>query len=242
MKLHPYLAAAGLLLALSACSPGAADYTTSENPKTLTLSDATVSFPVHFAPGSSHLTAADAARLHTLAATGQLSQSDRVLVAASGSPTLAAERLQAVADQLIAYQIVPETLQLASVPPNQAVVESKRYLVTLPACPDWSKRAADDFSNTLGSDYGCSTAINMARMVASSADLAEGRELGPTNTIMAINALSRLYSDRVPLSASVTLNQTLGSSGYSPPGNVGASPPAPLTPMFSETYTPGKGQ
>lgn len=240
MKFHPYFAAVGLLLALSACRPGAAEYSLSESPKELTLNNASASYAVHFAPGSVRLLPADAARLRSLAASGGLAPSDRVLVAAAGSPALAERRMQAIADQLHDYRIVPETLNLASVPPNQAIVESMRYLITYPHCPDWSKPAAGAFTNTSTSNYGCATAMNLARMVASPADLVEGRELSPTNTIMAVNALGRLYSDRVQLSPSVTLNQTLGSSAYSPPGNTGGTPPPPLTAMFSETYTPGK--
>ena len=76
-NLHSYSIAAALMLAATACNP-IAEYTGSEAPKRLVLDGTTVQVDVRFAPGSSGLAAADAARLRGLAATGQIAASDRV--------------------------------------------------------------------------------------------------------------------------------------------------------------------
>ena len=137
MKLHRYLAPVALAL-LSAC---ASEYTEAESPKDLRLDNATTHVDLRFAPGSTRLTARDATRLRALVATGGLQPSDRVLVATGGSPGLAQARFEAIANELAPYRIVA-TPQPVAVAPNQAIVESVRYLVTLPPCPNWSKAAA----------------------------------------------------------------------------------------------------
>src|SRR6476620_9648438 len=142
MKLHRYLAPVVLAL-LSAC---ASDYTDVESPKQLKLDNASTHVNLHFAPGSARLSAREAARLRALVATGGLQPSDRVLVATGGSPRLAQARFEAISNELAPYRIVA-TPQPVPVAPNQAIVESVRYLVTLPACPNWSKTPPLRYTN-----------------------------------------------------------------------------------------------
>src|SRR5579862_8492748 len=148
MKLHPLLAAGALLLALAACRPGAAEYTDSEAPKNVTVNNASASVDLRFAPGSSRLLPRDAARLRTLAATGAIARSDRVTVAAAGSPALAQARFATIAAELLRYNIPASQRPLGPDRPNQAIVEAERYLVTLPPCPNWSKTPTIRFTNT----------------------------------------------------------------------------------------------
>jgi pilus assembly protein CpaD len=185
------------MLAAAACNP-VAEYTETEAPKRLVLDAATVQVDLRFPPGSSGLAAREAARLHGLAAT-QLAPSDRVLVAAGGSPALAAARVGAISAELLRYGVVASPMQIAGVAPDRAVVEVVRHLVTLPPCPNWSKSplGAGDFTNTLGSNYGCATASNLGRMVASPTDLASGRPLGPAAAMPAAAAVTRYLTDKV---------------------------------------------
>jgi outer membrane protein OmpA-like peptidoglycan-associated protein len=55
----------------------------------------------------------------------------------------------------------------------------ERHLVTLPACPDWSRQSGTDFANLPHSNHGCATASNLGLMVAEPRDLVRGRGLGP---------------------------------------------------------------
>ncbi len=222
MKVHPTLVAAGLLLALAACRPGAAEYTESEAPKQLTLDNATVRVDVRFAPGSSRLFAGDAARLRGLAASGSIAPSDRVSVSAAGGPALAAARVNTIAAELLHYGIVASSGSLGVAAANRAIIATGRYLVTLPPCPNWSKTASISFTNTLDSNFGCATAVDLGRMVASPADLAEGRPVGPVDAIPAAAAVQRYQGDKVVLPAAVAIGPIAPSATAAPTGATGA--------------------
>jgi pilus biogenesis lipoprotein CpaD len=217
MNLHRQLWAGAVLLALAACQPGAAEYTAAESPKRLALDNASAQIDLRFAPGSSRLLAGDAARLRAMAASGSLAPSDRVTVATSGGPALAAARFDAIAAELLRYRIVASARQLAKLPPNHAVIASERYLVSLPACPDWSKPSAGagDFTNSPASNHGCATSVNLGLIVASPADLVEGRPVALADGQPAAAAVNRYLNDQVILPAAAML------------GPIEAAPPAP---------------
>jgi pilus biogenesis lipoprotein CpaD len=52
-----------------------------------------------------------------------------------------------------------------------------RYLVTPPACPDWSRRSGLDYANQPHSNLGCATQTNLGLMIAEPKDLVRGRRL-----------------------------------------------------------------
>ena len=230
MKLYPGLAAAVVFLALAACRPGVADYSDVEAPKQLTLDNASTRVDVRFVPGSSQLLPSDAARLRGLAASGKIGPADRVTVSAAGGPGLAPARFNAIAAELLRYHVVAAELPGAGVGTNRAIVQTGRYLVTAPPCPNWSKPSATDFTNTNASNFGCASATNLARMVTSPADLAEGRPLGPADAIPAAAAVQRYQSDKVALPASTSVGPIAGSnagatgSGATGAGTAGSAP------------------
>lgn len=196
------LAGAALFLGLGAC---AAQYTDTEWPKQVSLNNASARVDVRFAPGSSRLFARDAARLRALAATGAIAPSDRVIVAASGPPLLAQARFETVARALLTYNVVAMQGPLTPVPANRAIIESERYLVTLPQCPNWSKYPPLGYTNIHASNFGCTTAVDLALMVANPADLVEGRPLGPVDANPAVSAVQRYETDKVQLPAAASL-------------------------------------
>jgi pilus assembly protein CpaD len=221
MKLHRYLAPVALAL-LSAC---ASEYTEAEAPKDLRLDNATTHVDLRFAPGSTRLVARDATRLRALVAIGGLQPSDRVLVATGGSPALARARFETIATELAPYRIVASP-QPVAVAPNQAIVESVRYLVTLPPCPNWSKTPPLRYTNTHASNFGCSTAVNLGQMVASPADLAEGRPLAAADGTPAAAAVNRYLNDKVQLPAAASIGP-ISSPGTQSPGGAATSGSAP---------------
>jgi pilus assembly protein CpaD len=229
MRMHPCLPAAGLLLALAACAPGAAEYTVSESPNDLVLNNASSRIDVRFAPGSAQLAPRDAARLRAIAASGGLAPSDRVTVASSGSPALAQARFNAVAALLLPYGIVASQRTIMPMPANRAVIDTGRYLVTLPPCPNWSKVATVRFDNQPSSNFGCATAVNLGLSVASPADLAEGRPVGFTDAIPAAAAVQRYQADKVTLPAAsnvgpISATAAGGTAGGTGAGSAGAEP------------------
>jgi pilus assembly protein CpaD len=185
-------------LLLGACAP-VTSYSESEAPKRLTLDTAVSHVDLHFAPGTAQLVAADALRLHHLAATGAISPADRVTVAATGGPALAEQRIGSVAAVLLHYGIVIAPDQLADVPPNHVIVEISRTLVTLPACPNWSKPSSSDFGNAPSSNFGCTTETNLGLMVANPSDLASGRPSAGSAGQPAASAVNRYLNDKVVL-------------------------------------------
>lgn len=227
MKLHPLFAAGAVLLALAACRPGTAEYTESEAPKNIGLDNASATVDVHFAPGSARLLPADAALLRRLAASGRITGSDRVGVAAGGNPALAHARYEAIAAELLHFNIAASERPQMPGPPNRAVVIAERYLVTLPPCPNWSKDATIRFSNTNASNFGCADATNLALIVAHPADLAEGRPLGLAEAQPAAAAVNRYLNDKVQLPTAAALGPIAATSTAAPGGNAAAAAGSP---------------
>jgi len=204
MKVHPYLAAVALLLALAACRPGAAEYTNTEAPKNLVLNRAASLIDVRFFPGSARLIPRDAARLRVLAATGRIAPSDQVTVSVAGLPGLAAARVGTVAQALLPYRIIASAGPHAGVAANHALIDTGRYLVTLPPCPNWSREPSSRFTNTFSSNYGCATAVDLAQSIASPADLAEGRPVGLAEGLPAVDAVNNYLLGKVQLPQAAT--------------------------------------
>lgn len=211
--------AAPALLALAACQPGVATYTKTQAPAVLTIDSAASQHVFRFRPGSDRLAWGEAARLTRLIATGAIGPSDRVAVAASGPPALAGRREAAIGHLLLGYGIVAEPIALAALPPNRALVEIGRYMVTLPACPNWSQRPYSEFTNQPSSNFGCATATDLGLMVASPADLAGGRPLALADGKPAVDAVDRYLEGKVKLPAqpgTATPFSGGGSSGSTP--------------------------
>lgn len=73
----------------------------------------------------------------------------------------------------------------------------ERYLVTLPACPDWSRKSGTDFSNQPHSNFGCATQTNLGLMVAEPRDLISGRTLAPADGIHQAEGIVRYRTGEV---------------------------------------------
>jgi pilus biogenesis lipoprotein CpaD len=225
MNKHPHLVAGALLLALAACTPLAAQYTASEAPKNLVVDNASSRIDLRFAPGSSRLYPRDAWRLRVLAANGTIAPSDSVTVAAGGGPRLAAARFATISSALLSYGITARPQQLAGVPANVAILETGRYLVTLPACPDWSKEATVRFTNSPASNFGCATAVDLGMSVANPADLAEGRPAGLAEGEPASTAVDRYLAGKVALPTAVALTTIPSGGNTASAGGTGGAAP-----------------
>jgi pilus assembly protein CpaD len=73
----------------------------------------------------------------------------------------------------------------------------ERYLVTLPACPDWSRESGTDFANLPHSNFGCATQANLGLMVADPRDLVRGRTLGPADGVQEAEGIVRYRTGKV---------------------------------------------
>lgn len=201
MQTHLYRAALPLLLALAACQPGVAEYTKTEASAAVRVDSASSQFAVRFIAGTDRLAPGEAARLRQFALDGHIRPTDRIEIAAAGDARLAALREAAVSRELLGYDIVAEVHPLYAVPTNYATVIVERHLVTLPACPNWSRQPYSDFTNQPSSNFGCATETNLGLLVASPSDLASGRPLGPALAEPAVVAQERYLADKVELAA-----------------------------------------
>jgi pilus assembly protein CpaD len=188
-----------LPLALAACAPGAAEYTKSEAPAQLKVDRAVYQVQLAFARNSYRLAPGETERLHHMVRSGAIRSDDRIIIAAAGGPHLAEERARAVSQELLRLGIISDTQLLTSVPPNHALLIIGRYLVTLPACPNWSKKPASDFTNEWSSNYGCADAVNLGLMVARPGDLVAGEPLAQADGAPAAAAVERYLADKVTL-------------------------------------------
>jgi pilus biogenesis lipoprotein CpaD len=216
LALTAALAASGL----PACVPPPADYTESEWSKTLRLDPAPAQLTIGFEPGSSRIPPRDLARLRATAASGGIVPSDRVVVAVAGLPSLAAARFDAVAASLLPYGIVANPAPGLGAPPGTAVIRRERYVVMLPPCPNWSKPAAGagDFTNTVSSNFGCATTVNLGLTVAQPADLVEARQLGPTDARPAVDAVNKYRLGKVELPAAAKIGPVAVPTSLIPAG------------------------
>jgi pilus assembly protein CpaD len=195
-KLPVAVLALGLTVLVGGCETPAS-YTAAEAPKTIVLDSAASEFDVRFVPRSATLAAADAARLRQLAASGVIAPADRVLVATAGPPALAAQRHAAISSLLLHYGIVTIADRLAHVRPESAAIQVTRTLVTLPACPNWSKPSNYDFGNQPSSNFGCATQVNFGKMVAHPTDIASGLPASGASGKPAAAAVNRYMNDKV---------------------------------------------
>lgn len=73
----------------------------------------------------------------------------------------------------------------------------ERYVVTPPACPDWSRRSGRDYSNQPHSNFGCATETNLGMMIANPRDLVRGRKLGPADGVHQAEGIVRYRKGRL---------------------------------------------
>jgi pilus assembly protein CpaD len=73
----------------------------------------------------------------------------------------------------------------------------ERYVVTPPACPDWTDPLGQTDARQVASNWGCATNTNLGLMAADPRDLVTGRSFGPEQGSHATNAVDRYRQDKV---------------------------------------------
>ncbi len=187
---------------------------------------------VAFAPGSTSLSGATAARLGDFMASvrspgdgGDLKVFVVGAASISGAPDQTARlidrRNQAVADVLAAHGIVAEPVPADAITrpvlPDTVAVIVRRTVVALPACPDWSAWPNySNFHNLPASNWSCATAVNFGMMVAEPADLVRGRTPGNADgTVMARSIENYRKGKTKPIMRDVSTADTYAGGGGS---------------------------
>ncbi len=159
---------------------------------------------VAFAAGEARLTNGQRQRLDAFLARLEAGYGDRFYVVAGrgrkGEPKQAAARLgerrrQAVMAflELRRLRVLPLRIEFGiDAPVGEAVkVIVRRYVVTLPGCPDWTGRPGITYDNTRSSNFGCATAVNFGLMVADPGDIVAGRHPGLMDGEFAARSIER---------------------------------------------------
>lgn len=212
------------MLGLAACaSPppkdakAPADTAAPANPeKTVGVNRLRLEFTARFAPGRSDLAPLEASKLAAFLAQANIRADDRVyLVPADGDP-LAAARIGRIVRELAPRGVGAETVTPAPEPvaADHLLMLVDRYVVAMPACPDWSQPPEGTHENDTASNFGCANATNFGLMIDSPRDLAEGRTPGPADAEPALGAIERYRGGAV---------KPFGGAGGSSSGGAAAS-------------------
>ncbi|TVS00251.1 MAG: hypothetical protein EA406_00895 [Rhodospirillales bacterium] len=163
---------------------------------------------VGFPPASHRLTAAEHGRLDTFIGRVQPATAESIIVA-PGAPAprdtwqAQRQRAEAVAAVLRRAGAPMVTVEAAAVPAlgdlpaGSVMVAVRRYLVTLPACPNWSRNPRATYNNQPSSNWGCATAINFGLMLHDPRDLVRGRDLAPADGEHQARAIQRYRDDEI---------------------------------------------
>lgn len=169
-----------LALCLSACATArqpapASPYASVPHGVVVTFVKRTLA--VHYAPGAESPDASQIAALNILFATGDLGRGDVVVIERAPSQ-LAQAPAVALLSGLSREGLIVSLTVSASEPEGELRLQIEHAVATAPDCPNWTKPPGNDFDNTLHSDFGCATAMNLAAMVANPRDLLAGQAMG----------------------------------------------------------------
>jgi pilus assembly protein CpaD len=226
-RLPPLLGASILSVSLVACAPSSVGpnanlgWIEAGSPKRLEVDPAEYRHTVYFETDQAQLTALERDRLLAFIDSVQPNGRDSIRLEGHADERasdlynleLAGRRNEAVATYLGQLGLADVALTTSSygekVPAaagegpeawrqNRRVeVVLERYLVTLPACPDWSRKSGTDFANLPPSNFGCATETNLGLMVADPKDLVRGRILGPADGVHEAEAIVRYRTGKV---------------------------------------------
>jgi len=224
-------AALVLLLALAACDTPAEQWQAVEAPNTNTVEFVRLAHSVRFAPGAASLAPPEARRLIAFIDESEIAGGEDVYFEAAAMDALAQKRQTAIRLLLSRRGIRTVALTASAVPSGQrradeVALQIERYVVTPPACPNWSKTPGGDPTNSVGSNFGCATTTNLGLMVAEPRDLLIGRKPGPADAEVAVRAIQNYRSGKSTAVPAELTGQTTPSASASGPGASAATTPA----------------
>lgn len=180
---------------------------------------------VRFAAGSDRLTPDSRKRLDDFLSGIHASTTDTALViAGAADPAVAGRRVETLDAYLVHLGMHVDKPRgdfgIETPAAGTVSVVVRRYLVTLPGCPDWSGRPGRTENNITSSNWSCATATNLGLMVADPSDLAAPQAPGPMDGDFAVLAIQRYRAGQMtPLSpedvsaVEAQQKQSSGSSG-----------------------------
>jgi pilus assembly protein CpaD len=201
-RLYPFggaIVLLGIALVFSACAPQTSQWSPVEAQKENKLTLVRLAHSIQFRPNEDRLSPAEVERLAVFMRDQAVGYGDQIVLL--GGESVVEQRRQQSVAQMFARGglrvIRGAQIEGMTAEPNEVRILVSRYVVTPPNCPNWSKRADDDFGNTSSSNLGCATATNLGLMVADPADLMGGRPLGPAEGEVAAFSVERYRAGRI---------------------------------------------
>ena len=213
-------------LALAACATPVEQWQPVQAPKTNTVEFVRLNHTVRFAPGAAVPAPIETRRLMNFVDDAEIAGGEEIYLDAVPTDRLSQAR-QASIRRLLSQRGIraitmpavagagSERLALG----DEVALQVERYVVTPPACPNWSKPTGGDPTNTVASNFGCATTTNLGLMIANPRDLLSGQKPGPADADPALRAV-RNYRAGKP----VRLSEEGGSQAQ--PGATGEGPGA----------------
>lgn len=200
------LASGAVLLATAACTPTESYWSEVQAPKANKVEPIRLVHDVRF-PSGARIAPAELAQLNNFIERHDVGYGDKVYVLreSNGGGAAAGQRIDAVRRTLAAQGVQVSDLPSPEAQPGVVRVVINRYVVVPPNCPDWSKPATSDYSNTPMSNLGCANTSNLGLMVADPSELVRGRTPGAADATAGALAIQRYRTDKIkPLEKSGT--------------------------------------
>lgn len=237
LRARTVLAILGAAGTLAACATGPSEplspERTTEMPNAIEVAVTHQTLAVHFEPGETAPRPRDVAALNTLLATGDVVPGDTVRIERAAS-VIGDARAHALAGALARQGLRTTLAAPGGAPDGELRLVVEHAVAGVPDCPNWTKPPGNDFANTLHSDFGCATAIDLAAMVADPRDLVEGRPLAPVVGDPAIWPINR-YRTGLPqggagtgIAPFVGATTVMATAPTAPQAASGASDRAPV--------------
>jgi pilus assembly protein CpaD len=188
-------------LALAACDSPIEQWQPVQAPKTSTVEFVRLNHTVRFAPGAAVPAPIETRRLMNFVDDAEIAGGDEIYLDAAPTDRLSQAR-QASIRRLLSQRGIRTTALPAIAGADgerlalgdEVALQVERYVVTPPACPNWSKPPGGDPTNTVGSNFGCATTTNLGLMIANPRDLLIGRKPGPADAEPALRAIQNYRS------------------------------------------------
>lgn len=202
-------------LALAACTPAQSEWSDTAAPKQARVDYQRLRHVTAFAPGSKELAGGEARSLASFLDLAEVKPDDHIYLETSGEDGLTAQRIGTLAHEIAKRGLGATTLPEGAAPANSIVVTVERYVVTPPACPNWTSPTYGDHSNQPTSNFGCADATNFSLMVADPHDLVIGRQMDPAEGDAATAGVTRYRAGKPKplLGVSSTSGVSSGSGG-----------------------------
>jgi pilus assembly protein CpaD len=160
------------------------DWSNVPEPKKPQVSQVQYSHQVSFDPASANLSGKEGDRLLGFLNNAKAARKDAFYLVSANAEvpvSLSDARKTNVADYLSTFGVEIRKLSGdfgVKIPQDHSVnLIIRRYVVTLPGCPDWSGERFT-YNNVPTSNWGCANATNLGLMVAEPGDLLRGRDEG----------------------------------------------------------------